>query len=646
MKGDVWQGWGVTTATDTEGEVSSQSGKAGRVESQQETKEASHWLFVHHRSEMYLQTDRVMTYAMIAQAVAAFAMFAFSGHVALLIAGSLLAGAGAAAKLKAGYTSTRWIVAVSQTFASVAYLSTGSDESAAQLHACFSLALLAMYREWPVVAATAAALSISGIAIAATTNAVSLHRAVEAAGWLSAGAGVLSYSCLAGMRQLRDTSEAQAVNALESERTESAVLARTRELVEAQHEMYRERELLTNVMSHIPYYVVWKDRELVYRGCNTAFAGLVGLAAPKDIEGKTETDLPVELEEASVNQQQDAIVIATGRALLSMEISRVSAGKHRQYLASKVPMRDESGEMVGVLSIYADITDRKALEASLAQAQKLESIGQLAAGIAHEINTPVQYVSDNTRFLQAQFASLLQVVESYAKQLDADAGAKSWEERRQQIQRDLEQLDYEFARVEVPAAIEQSLDGLERVSTIVRAMKDFSHPGSAEKQLLDINKAVASTIVVCTHRWKYVADLKTELDPNLPMIPCLVAEFNQVILNMVVNAADAIAEKHGPSGGKGLITVSTRAGSDYIEIRVADNGAGIPAAVQPRLFTPFFTTKGVGKGTGQGLAISRSIVVDKHAGEMVFESEPGVGTTFIVRLPVIAQNESEIAQAA
>ncbi|HLP84672.1 MAG TPA: ATP-binding protein, partial [Phycisphaerales bacterium] len=250
------------------------------------------------------------------------------------------------------------------------------------------------------------------------------------------------------------------------------------------------------------------------------------------------------------------------------------------------------------------------------------------------------------RFLQAQFASLLQVVERYAAQLDVDAGAKSWDERRDQIKRDLEQLDYEFARVEVPAAIDQSLDGLERVSTIVRAMKDFSHPGSAEKQLLDINKAVASTIVVCTHRWKYIADVKTEFDINLPMIPCLVAEFNQVILNLIVNAADAIAEKQGPSGAKGLITVTTRAGSDYIEIRVADDGAGIPTSVQPRLFTPFFTTKGVGKGTGQGLAISRSIIVDKHAGEMTFETTPGVGTAFIVRLPVIAQNESDAALAA
>jgi PAS domain S-box-containing protein len=634
-------------ATDKwEGAPLSQAGEAGRVEFHQETKEASHWLFVHHRSEMYLQTDRVMAYAMMAQAVAAFAIFLVMGHVAMIIAGCLLASGAAAAKLKAGNVSTRWIVAVSQVFGSIAYLSTGTDESAAQLHACFSLALLAMYREWPVVAAAAAGLSVSGVAVALTTDAISLHRATEAAGWLCAAAGVLSYSCLASMRQLRDTSEAQAVNALESERTESAVIARTRELVEAQHEMYRERELLTNVMSHIPYYVVWKDRDLVYRGCNTAFAGLVGLASPKDIEGKQETDLPVELEEAAVNQQQDAIVIATGRALLSMELSRVTAGKSRQYLASKVPMRDESGEVVGVLSIYADITDRKALEASLAQAQKLESIGQLAAGIAHEINTPVQYVSDNTRFLESQFGSLLRVVESYAKQLDVDAGAKSWDERRQQIQKDLEQLDYEFARVEVPAAIDQSLDGLERVSTIVRAMKDFSHPGSADKQLLDINKAIASTVVVCTHRWKYVADLKTEFDPNLPMIPCLVAEFNQVILNMVVNAADAIAEKQGNSGAKGLITVSTRAGSDFVEIRVSDNGSGIPVAVQPRLFTPFFTTKGVGKGTGQGLAISRSIIVDKHAGEMTFESQPGVGTSFIVRLPVIAQNEQEVAQAA
>lgn len=329
-----------------------------------------------------------------------------------------------------------------------------------------------------------------------------------------------------------------------------------------------------------------------------------------------------------------------------MELTRVVAGKHRQYLASKVPMRDESGEVVGVLSIYADITDRKSLEASLAQAQKLESIGQLAAGIAHEINPPVQYVSDNTRFLQAQFASLLQVVERYAAQLDIDAGAKSWDERRDQIKRVLEQLDYEFARVEVPAAIEQSLDGLERVSTIVRAMKDFPHPGSAEKQLLDINKAVASTIVVCTHRWKYIADVKTEFDINLPMIPCLVAEFNQVILNLIVNVADAIAEKQGPSGPKGLITVTTHAGSDYIEIRVADDGAGIPTSVQPRLFTPFFTTKGVGKGTGQSLAISRSIIVDKHAGEMTFETTLGVGTAFVVRLPIIAHNESDAALAA
>lgn len=616
------------------------------MELQQETKEASHWLLVHHRSEMYLQTDRVMAYAMIAQAVAGFAMFMFTGHVALIIAGSLLASAAAAAKFKAGMPSTRWIVTICQALASAAYISTGADLTGAQLHACFSLALLAMYREWPLVAISAALMGTSSLIAAGISDTTPVLKAIESAGWLAAGAGVLSFSCLASMRQLRETSEAQAVNALESERTESAVLARTRELVEAQHEMHRERELLTNVMSHIPYFVVWKDRDLIYRGCNTAFAGMVGLASPKDIEGKCETDLNTDADEAAVNQQQDAIVIATGRALLSMELTRVVAGKHRQYLASKVPMRDESGEVVGVLSIYADITDRKSLEASLAQAQKLESIGQLAAGIAHEINTPVQYVSDNTRFLQAQFASLLQVVERYAAQLDVDAGAKSWDERRDQIKRDLEQLDYEFARVEVPAAIDQSLDGLERVSTIVRAMKDFSHPGSAEKQLLDINKAVASTIVVCTHRWKYIADVKTEFDINLPMIPCLVAEFNQVILNLIVNAADAIAEKQGPSGAKGLITVTTRAGSDYIEIRVADDGAGIPTSVQPRLFTPFFTTKGVGKGTGQGLAISRSIIVDKHAGEMTFETTPGVGTAFIVRLPVIAQNESDAALAA
>jgi signal transduction histidine kinase len=188
---------------------------------------------------------------------------------------------------------------------------------------------------------------------------------------------------------------------------------------------------------------------------------------------------------------------------------------------------------------------------------------------------------------------------------------------------------------EVPKAIDQTLEGVERVARIVRAMKEFSHPGSAEKTAINLNQAIESTITVARNEWKYVADLVLELEPSLPPVFCLPGEFNQVVLNLVINASHAIAERVGDgSKGKGKITVGTRRDGDWVEVRVQDTGAGIPRAIQNRMFEPFFTTKPVGKGTGQGLAIARSVIVDKHGGTIHFESEEGVGTTFVLRLPI------------
>jgi signal transduction histidine kinase len=211
-------------------------------------------------------------------------------------------------------------------------------------------------------------------------------------------------------------------------------------------------------------------------------------------------------------------------------------------------------------------------------------------------------------------------------------------------------MDVEFLRSEVPLAIEQSLEGLARVASIVGAMKDFSHPGSSRKEPADLNRSIASTIEVCRARWKYVAELTTDFASDLPAIPCLIAELNQVILNLIVNAADAIGE-HGVGDGasKGRIAVSTRLishdGAPFVEIRVQDNGPGIPETAQRRIFEPFFTTKPVGKGTGQGLAISRNVIIQKHAGELFFNTKEGVGTTFVVRLPVTDTKNSN-AEAA
>jgi signal transduction histidine kinase len=207
-------------------------------------------------------------------------------------------------------------------------------------------------------------------------------------------------------------------------------------------------------------------------------------------------------------------------------------------------------------------------------------------------------------------------------------------EALQEIKDLLDKSDLDYLLREIPLALEQSMDGVQRVATIVGAMKDFSHPG-VEKVPLDINHAIESTLTVARNTWKYVAVVQTRFEPKLPLVPCLPGEFNQVILNLVVNAAQAIGESlRGLNGATGTITISTALVGNRVEIRVQDTGGGIPEGIRDRVFDPFFTTKPVGKGTGQGLAIARAVIVDKHGGNIRFESAPGRGTTFIVELPI------------
>jgi PAS domain S-box-containing protein len=278
--------------------------------------------------------------------------------------------------------------------------------------------------------------------------------------------------------------------------------------------------------------------------------------------------------------------------------------------------------------------ERDLIELQLRQALKLESIGQLAAGIAHEINTPTQYIGDNIRFLRDSFTGVAKLMPEYKKLLSAaKAGAVSPQliEEIEKLQTD---ADIDYIIEETPMAVEQSLEGVERVSGIVRAMKDFSHPGSKEKELVDINHGIESTVIVARNEWKYVAELDLRLDPSLPSVPCLASEFNQVILNLLINAAHAIQDTLQEGASKGTIIVSSARAGDWAEVRVSDSGTGIPPQIAARIFDPFFTTKEVGRGTGQGLAIARSVIVEKHGGTIHFETEVGRGTTFIIRLPL------------
>lgn len=280
--------------------------------------------------------------------------------------------------------------------------------------------------------------------------------------------------------------------------------------------------------------------------------------------------------------------------------------------------------------------------ASTLHTQKLEAIGQLAAGIAHEINTPIQYVGDNARFLKKSFARLNEALRSFESVLRAAQEKTLTDELIENAAAVVKRSKLEYLETEIPKAIDQSLEGIERVAKIVRAMKEFSHPDRTQKTPTDLNKCIETTLTVARNEWKYVADILKELDPALPLVCCIPGDFNQLILNLVVNAAHAIADRVGDgSSGKGTITVATRAEGDFVEVRVGDTGTGIPPEHRRKIFDPFFTTKEVGKGTGQGLAIAYTVVVKKHGGTITFETEESVGTVFIIRLPVAAAEHAQ-----
>ena len=320
-----------------------------------------------------------------------------------------------------------------------------------------------------------------------------------------------------------------------------------------------------------------------------------------------------------------------GESVEHLETTRLTkSGELIHVLLTMSPIRDANGSIIGMAHVAWDITQIKHLERQLAQTQKLESIGHLAAGIAHEINTPIQYIGDNGKFLEDAFRDLLKFADGPG--LNASEASKPAIPSPQALDDGI----LEYLRGEVPKAIEQLLEGVDQVARIVRAMKEFSHPGPVEKMPVDVNRAIESTALVSKNEWKYVADLTTDFDPNLPPVPCVAGEINQVILNLIVNAAHAIADAVRDSGTKGSIQIATRRSGGYAEIRVSDTGCGIPESVQSKVFDPFFTTKPVGKGTGQGLAIAHSVIVQKHRGTITLESEPGVGTTFVIQLPLEA----------
>jgi PAS domain S-box-containing protein len=397
--------------------------------------------------------------------------------------------------------------------------------------------------------------------------------------------------------------------------------------VEVLNQAHRDSEVLLN---SVPSLLIGLDANGRIQQWNKAATMILGWDEAV-VPGKTLDECGVKWLTADVSSRVAGCVREPAGHSLD-GISFDSNGTVRTLGLKAIQLHTESA--TGFLIVGADVTKRIALEEQLRQAQKLESIGQLAAGIAHEINTPTQYIGDNVQFLKDAFQDLRPILANYDQLLVAAKGGALSPETMAEISAVVEHADIGYLLEEIPKAIEQTLEGVTRVSTLVGAMKDFSHPGTKEKMELDLNRAIESTLTVARNEWKYVAEMETDYDASMPMVSCLPGEFNQAILILIVNAAHAIADAIGKdSQKKGKIRVQTRNCPEWDEVRIQDTGSGIPEKIRTRIFDPFFTTKEIGKGTGQGLAIARSVIVDKHGGTIHFETEEGKGTTFIIRLP-------------
>ncbi|HIK30540.1 MAG TPA: PAS domain-containing protein, partial [Oscillatoriales cyanobacterium M4454_W2019_049] len=415
----------------------------------------------------------------------------------------------------------------------------------------------------------------------------------------------------------------------------------------------------------------WKDRNSVFLGCNRNLARDAGLNSPQDIIGKTDYDLPWKQEESDFYRECDRQVMDANQPQLHIiETQRQANGRQIWLDTSKVPLRDEEGNVIGILGTYEDITERKQTEAQLAQktkdleqtlrqlkrmqiqllqSEKMSSLGQLVAGVAHEINNPVSFIYGNLVHIRNYTQDLLGLLERYRE---------SYPDPVPNVRSEIEAIDLEFLREDLPKTIESMQVGADRIKNIVLSLRNFSRMDEAALKKVDLKEGIDSTLLVLQHRLKATGN-RPEIDiivhlENLPPIECYAGQLNQVFMNLLSNAIDAIESRYlqHETGGEtidkgtsqtdrkldkpypGKIRISTQLlENNWVSIQIADNGVGIPEDVRSRIFDPLFTTKPIGKGTGMGLSICYQIIVDRHGGTLECTSDLGRGTEFEIRIP-------------
>jgi signal transduction histidine kinase len=398
----------------------------------------------------------------------------------------------------------------------------------------------------------------------------------------------------------------------------------------AQKELEEAREQLEAVMTCAPAFIATIGRDDTIHFLNRLWPYLdhhqtMGASWKNFVETAKQAPMASDL----------AKVFALGTHQ-SHEIAIKGLDGRTHWLSNHLGPIGIGGQIEAAVVVSQDVTDAKLAEIELAGTQRLTTLGTLAAGVAHEINTPVQFVSDSVHFLQEAATGVLSLVDTLKvlpRLVLDDASPAQQREAAIAALAAVEAVDLDYTRENMPKAFERALSGLERVAGIVRSMKEFAHPAQTEMAAVDLNRAIQSTLTVATSEYKHIADLETQLGA-LPPVVCYLNDINQVVLNIVVNAAHAIADAAQGSGQRGTIKVTSAQVGGHAVISISDTGVGIPDSIRDRIYDPFFTTKEVGRGSGQGLAIARAIIKDKHGGDLSFETKVGVGTTFFIWLPI------------
>jgi len=499
--------------------------------------------------------------------------------------------------------------------------------SEAQFHVFVSLVFLAFYRDWRVlVTATLAAIAYPMVRIALLPDsyvigASAWWRVFDQGIWVVCECFILLFAVRDSLRTVQKFSAHAATLALTNEAFGKHVEERTSELARSR-EQYR---LIAETTRAIPFELDLSEGRFTYIGPQAE--RVLGIPEARWKEAGFLDVLLPRSRESGVRRQLDECGPGTFETLCAV----VTADDRVVELRWTVSCETLNGMRL-LRGLMIDVTEARRLVREMAQGQKLESVGRIAAGVAHEINTSVQFISDSVRFVRHALKDVPHALADYRALAAGVLSGKDVTDAAKKAADTDEAADVDYFLKNAPDALDRALEGIGRVGSIVRSMTEFAHPDARTKADVDLNRAIKTTLNMARNEYKSVAEIATDFG-DIPTVHCHAGDINQVVLNLLLNAAHAISDVVDGTSAKGRITVRTRAIGDYVEISIGDTGDGIPEDVRGRIFEPFVTTKEVGRGTGQGLALSRGIVVEKLKGSLHFETETGKGTTFFIRLP-------------